>query len=140
MYHVLKSDQDSVSHFLFLAANTLHHLRLSLILLHKDTSSKQDLYCEKARNSGQTLSLCGEAIVRRYSVKKLFLEISQNSQENTRARVAGKRPATLLKKRLWHRCFLVNLVNFSFFIEHLCWLLLSVVYVTMDVEFLGENW
>ena len=26
--------------------------------------------------------------------------------------VAGMRPATLLKKKLWHRCFLVNLAKF----------------------------
>ena len=63
--------------------------------------------------------------------KKVFLEISQNSQENTCAslffkKVAG-RPATLLKKRLWHSCFPVNFVKFPstpFFIEHLWWLLL----------------
>ena len=40
------------------------------------------------------------------SVKKVSLEISQNSQENTCARV------TLLKKGLWHRCFPVNFVKF----------------------------
>ena len=37
-------------------------------------------------------------------------------------KVAGLRPATLLKERLWHRCFPVNFVEFlrtSFFIEHL---------------------
>ena len=84
--------------------------------------------------------LCTEAAARRCSVKKvflkisqihrtkaatrgvllrkLFLEISQNSQENTCTRVsflkkvAGLRPATLLKKRLWHRCFLVNFGKF----------------------------
>ena len=45
-----------------------------------------------------------EAVVQRCSVKKEFLEISQNSQENNCARVsffnkvAGLRPATLLKK------------------------------------------
>ena len=42
-------------------------------------------------------------------------------------KVAGLRPATLLKKRLWHRCFPVNFVKFlrtPFFIEHLWWLLL----------------
>ena len=39
--------------------------------------------------------------------KKVFLEISQNYQENT-----CLRPATLLKKRLWHRCFPVNFVKF----------------------------
>ena len=45
------------------------------------------------------------------SVKKVLLEISQSSQENTPTRascfnkVVGLRPATLLKKRLWHKCF-----------------------------------
>ena len=37
-------------------------------------------------------------------------------------KVAGPRPATLLKKRLWHRCFPVNFTKFlrsSFFTEHL---------------------
>ena len=37
--------------------------------------------------------------------KKVFLKISQNSQENT-----CLRPATLLKKR--HRCFLMNFAKF----------------------------
>ena len=51
--------------------------------------------------------------------KKVFLEISQNSQENTCARGAARvffllkfRPATLLKKRLWHRCFPMNFAKF----------------------------
>ena len=38
------------------------------------------------------------------------------------------RPATLLKKRLWHRCFLLNFAKFlrtSFLTEHVWWLLLS---------------
>ena len=37
------------------------------------------------------------------------------------------RPATLLKMRLWHRCFPVNFVKFlrtPYFTEHLRWLLL----------------
>ena len=58
-----------------------------------------------------------ETFVQSCSVKKVFLEISQNSQE-----FAGLRPATLLKKRLWHRCFPVNFVKFLktlFFTEHL---------------------
>ena len=46
---LLDSDQNSVSHFLFLAANTLSHLRLSLILLCKNTSSNQDLHCNEIR-------------------------------------------------------------------------------------------
>ena len=38
-------------------------------------------------------------------------------------------PATVLKKRLWHRCFPVNFAKFlraSFFTEHLWWLLLML--------------
>ena len=59
-----------------------------------------------------------EAATRGVLSKKVFLEISENSQENTRARVslfnkvAALRPATLLKKRLWHRCFPVNFTIF----------------------------
>ena len=67
------------------------------------------------------------------SLKKVFLEILQNLQENTCARVSfliklQAPPATLLKKRLWHRCFPVNLAKFPrtrFFTEHLWWLLLT---------------
>ena len=47
-----------------------------------------------------------KAVVRRCSVNKLFLEISQTSQENTCARFS------FLKKRLWHRCFPVNFAKF----------------------------
>ena len=42
-------------------------------------------------------------------------------------KVAGLRPATLLKKRLWHRCFPANFEIFlrtPFLTEHLRWLLL----------------
>ena len=45
--------------------------------------------------------------------EKVFLKIWQNSQENICARDSflielQTTPATLLKKRLWHRCFPVN--------------------------------
>ena len=43
-------------------------------------------------------------------------------------KVAGLRPGALLKKRLWHRCFLVNFVKFLrllFLTEHPRWLLLD---------------
>ena len=55
---------------------------------------------------------------RRCSKKKVFLKILQNSQENTCARVsfseklADRGPATVLKKRLWHKSFPVNFVKF----------------------------
>ena len=41
-------------------------------------------------------------------------------------KAANLRPATLVKKRLWHRCFLIDFAKFlriSFFIEQLWWLL-----------------
>ena len=62
-----------------------------------------------------------EAVAWRCSVKKMFLEISQNSQENTFV--------TLFKKRFWHGCFPVNFLKFlraHFFIEHFQWLLLKM--------------
>ena len=40
------------------------------------------------------------------------------------------RPATLLKKRLWRKCFAVNFAKFlrtPFFTEHLRWLLLPIL-------------
>ena len=79
-----------------------------------------------------------EPVAQRCSVKMVFLEISQNLQERTYARVSfliklqvwGLRPSTLLKKRLWHRCFPVNFVKFlrtPFYIEHLWRLLLQLL-------------
>ena len=69
-----------------------------------------------------------EAAARRCSVKKEFLEISRNSQENTLARVSFLiKLQALGTKRLWHRCFPVNFVKFLrtlFPKEHLRWLLL----------------
>ena len=51
-------------------------------------------------------------------IEKLFLKISQNSLENTCGdapliKVAGRKPATLLKKRLQHRFFPVNFKIFN---------------------------
>ena len=50
--------------------------------------------------------------------EKVFLEISQNAQEKTCARASFLNkttylmPATLLKRKLWRRSFLVNFANF----------------------------
>ena len=44
-------------------------------------------------------------------------------------KVAGLRPAILLKKRLWHRCFPVNfakLLRTPFLTEHLRWLIMDL--------------
>ena len=95
-----------------------------------DNSSKTEAYSGPAKHvwlsffrSSRPEVLC----------KKGVLEISQYSQENTCVResflnkVAGLRPATLLKKSLWHRCLPVNFAKFlriPFFTEHVRWLLL----------------
>ena len=57
-----------------------------------------------------------------FSVKRAFLEVSQNSQVNTSARVS------FLKKRLWHKCFPANFTKFvrtHFLTEYILWLLLG---------------
>ena len=77
-----------------------------------------------------------EAVARRCSVKILLLKILPNSLECTCARVYflinlqawGLGSTTLLKKRVWHRCFPVNFAKFlrtPFYVEHLRWLLLE---------------
>ena len=55
-------------------------------------------------------------------------------------KVAGLRSATLLKKRLWHRCFPVNFAKFlgtPFFTEHLRWLLLRFSEMQIDRIYFG---
>ena len=72
-----------------------------------------------------------EAVIQRCSVRKGVLTnfekflgkyLCQNLLFN---KVAGLRPATLLKRRLWNRCFPVNFSKFqitTFLTEHLQWL------------------
>ena len=72
-----------------------------------------------------TVTEHSEAAVQRCFLKKVYLEISQNSQENTSVylnKVTGLKPATF-------RCFLVNFEKFlrtPFLTGHLWWLLLNV--------------
>ena len=91
--------------------------------------------CQYPTRKGKFLKSI-ETAAQRCSVKKVFLEISQNSPENTCARVSilikscrpeTLRPTTLLKKRLWHRCLPVKFAKFlriPFFTKTLRWLLL----------------
>ena len=68
---------------------------------------QQELSIAKLKRlKGLILFRGSEVVVQRCSVKKLFLEIAQNSQENTFARVF------LSKKRLWYKCFPVNFAQF----------------------------
>ena len=55
-----------------------------------------------------------EAVMQRYSVKKVFFEILQNSQESSaRFSFLIKLQASFIKKRLWHRFFPVNFAKFQ---------------------------
>ena len=62
---------------------------------------------EKVKEPDSFAYIFFEILYQRCSLRKLFLEISKNLQEN-----AGLKPATLLRKRLWLRCFLVNFAKF----------------------------
>ena len=82
----------------------------------------------------EPLQFFSETVVQTCSVKKGILRnfaklsgkrLCQSLYFN---KVAGLRPANLLKQRLWRRCFLENFAKFlrtPFLIEHLWWLLLS---------------
>ena len=80
----------------------------------------------KSRKSSRPEVLCKKDVLRNFSKfteKHLFQSLLFN-------KVAGQ-PRTLLKKRLWHRCFPVNFAKFSktaFLTEHLRWLLLNLVW------------
>ena len=74
---------------------------------------------------------------RKCSIKEGVVKNFAKFKRNTCARVSfliklqawGLRPATLLKVRLWHKCFPVNFDKFlrrSFLRENLQWLLLNV--------------
>ena len=84
------------------------------ILIIWFTSSRPEVYCKKGvlRN------------FEKFTGKQL--------RQNLFNKVAGLRPATLLKKRLWHRRFPVNFAEFlrtSFLREHLRWMLLLLFIV-----------
>ena len=52
------------------------------------------------------------------------------------------RPATLLKKKLWHKCFPMNFVKFlrtPFYKEHLWWLLLLRVRINIENMFFSYH-
>ena len=114
--------------------NKKRYMRIFFQNNHQNTKKIQSKINEFLQNR--------EAVIRRCSVKKVFLKISQNSQENTSTRVffsikLGLRSATLLKKRRWHWCFLVNFVKFlrtPIYIEHVWWLLLRTDTDTMKIS------
>ena len=84
------------------------------------SKQKQTLNCSPQKQSPRGVCI---KVVLRNTGKHLCRSLFFN-------KVTGLRPATLLKRRLWHRCFSVNFAKFLrtlFLIEHLRWLLLSLV-------------
>ena len=76
-----------------------------------------------------------EAVVQSCSVKKVFLDISPNSQENACARASYFEIKISSAQK--HRRFPVNFVKFlrtTFYIEHLWWLLLKTRKVFMQKQ------
>ena len=89
-------------------------------------SSRPEVFCKKGvhRNFAK--------FQRKHLCQSLFLNKVAGS---------GLRPATFLKKRLWHSCFPVNFANIRikpFFIEHLWWLLLYLQ-VELQPELIGSS-
>ena len=81
----------------------------------------------------RTRYLTTEAVVRRCSVKKVFLKISQNSKENTGARVSFLIKLQTSGLQLYHKkktlalvfsCEFCEVFKNALFIEHFLWLFL----------------
>ena len=81
-------------------------------------SSRLDVFCKKGLLRNST----------KFTGKHLWHSLFFN-------KVAGLMPATLLKKRLWHRCFPVNFVKFlrAPFLRNTSRLLLLSVIITIDI-------
>ena len=112
--------------------------------LKPDWLAEIKLWSKKKRS----ILLCKtKTVAHRCFVKKQFLEISQNSQESTCVRISflinlqerDLKPTTLLRKRVWHRCYPVNFAKFlrtSFLTEHLCWMI--IIRVIQNFYFKSE--
>ena len=106
-FAVLKHDLYETAPYCFQTQEICFLQRISLRLYLLSMMWFLELFNENPVDIGANNA---EAVVQRCSAKKLFLEISKNSQETP---VSGSlRPATLLKKRLWQSCFPVNFVKF----------------------------
>ena len=80
------------------------------------------------RNQSNIFNLAFREIFRWSSVKNVFLEILQNSEENTFTRVSFLIKVQASGTKPWYRCFPVNFAKFlrtPFIIEHLWRLLLE---------------
>ena len=80
-------------------------------------------YCLVCYKSSHREVFCKKVVLRNFA-KLTGKHLCQRLFFN---KIAGLKSATLFKKRLWHRCFLVNFaksLRTPFFTEHLRWLVL----------------
>ena len=89
----------------------MSHFSFSHISVNNRSSSRPEVFCKKGilRNFAKFTG--------KHLCQSLFFNL-----------VTGVRPATLLKVRLWHRCFPMTFAIFlriPFLTEHLRWLLLE---------------
>ena len=101
-------------------------------LLQKYLIAQSPLLCLQKNFIMDVPFYTSEVVVRKYSVKKLLLKISQNSQENTCVRVSflikfQASACNLIKKETLTQVFSCEICESfknAFFIKHLKWMLL----------------
>ena len=102
-------------------SNKLHTFHLTPALVNFQVSSDETLIHETFPRATHNFIFCSTR-------QKYYFFCSENSIPIYISCGRCCRPATLLKRRLWHRCFPMNLAKFlrtPFCIEHLWWLLLT---------------
>ena len=109
--------------------------------MHIPQAYSEPSQTSKIGNSFQPLNIFGNSYIFRcrssrpevfckHDVLRNFTKFTGKHlwQSHQKTPVAGLGPATLLKKRLWHRCFPLNFTTFLrrlFLTEHFWWLLLG---------------
>ena len=114
--------------------HTHHSLQLIRFTLYSAHSSSSSLLLLRSSHP----EVFYKKGVLRYFAKITWKHLCQSLFLN---KVTGLRPATLLKKKFWHKCFPVNFAKFlrtPFVTEQLWWLLLTIVNIS-DVFFFGSN-
>ena len=113
---------------------TVIYLRYAL-----DLHSHRLSFCRyKTKQLTKWTSHPPEAVSRRCSLKTCSYKFRKIHRKKS---LPEPEPATLLKKKLWHRYFPVNFAKFlktPFFIEHLWWLLLNPVLLSFVSEPRGK--
>ena len=140
----LKNIQDKVWNYRSMCISK----KSSLLIIVNSKNFYQKELIKDPFSTPKYATTCFRSSHRMCSVKKVFLTFLQNLQENTCARVyflitLQAPPATLLKKRLWYRCFPVNfwkILRAPSFKEHFRWLLLLFVSFSKNFAYLLNGW